>query len=37
MGPDMGRNLSEEGPEVVWAEVGRGRGAARSPSIGLPL
>jgi hypothetical protein len=33
MGPDMGRNLSEEGPEVVWAEVGRGRGRPGAPAL----
>lgn len=37
MGPEMGRNLSEGGPEVVRAEVGRGRGEAGSASIGPPL
>jgi len=37
MGPGMGRNISEGGPEVVRAEVGRGGGDAGSASIGPPL
>jgi hypothetical protein len=29
----MGRNLSEERPEVVRAEVGRGRGRPEAPAL----